>query len=137
MADSEDDRGTESTLAASPVVPVAHAATVASLGSEPDANAATLPGQTGSGDDYDQLLTIDSDHYVVGREIARGGMGRIRAARDRRLGRPVAIKELLVRSDELRARFEREARITAKLQHPAIVNLHEAGVLARAASRST
>ncbi len=35
------------------------------------------------------------------------------------------LKELL--DDNLRARFEREARLTARLQHPAIVNVHEAG----------
>ena len=58
-------------------------------------------------------------------EIGRGGMGRIVRARDRRLGRAVAIKELL--DERLRARFEREARITARLQHPAIVHVHEAG----------
>src|SRR5262245_66048143 len=52
-------------------------------------------------------------------------MGRITRARDRRLGRDVAIKEVL--APELRARFEREAMITARLQHPAIVPVYEAG----------
>lgn len=78
-------------------------------------------------DDYPALVPVDPQHYVVGNEIAKGGMGRILAARDRRLGRPVAIKELLVTSGDLRARFEREARITAMLQHPSIVNILEAG----------
>jgi serine/threonine protein kinase/predicted negative regulator of RcsB-dependent stress response len=81
----------------------------------------------GRGVDYPELTVVDPQHYVVGREIARGGMGRILVARDRRIGRDVAIKELLVSSGDMRARFEREARITAKLQHPAIVNLLEAG----------
>jgi hypothetical protein len=74
-----------------------------------------------------ELGTFDSQRFVVDREIARGGMGRIMAAHDCRLGRPVAIKELLIDSSELHARFEREARITARLQHPAIVNLLDAG----------
>ncbi len=78
--------------------------------------------------DYAELIPVDARHYTMGPDIARGGMGRIRSARDHRLGRPVAIKELLVKTGELRARFEREARITARLQHPAIVNLLEAGV---------
>jgi tetratricopeptide (TPR) repeat protein len=82
---------------------------------------------TRSGEDYADLQPADPAHFVFGKEIARGGMGRIRLARDRRLGRPVAIKELLHNSPHLRARFEREARITAKLQHPAIVNILEAG----------
>jgi WD40 repeat protein len=54
-------------------------------------------------------------------------MGRVLAARDRRLGRPVALKELLSSSPELAKRFEREALMTARLQHPSIVNVHEAG----------
>jgi WD40 repeat protein len=54
-------------------------------------------------------------------------MGRILAAWDTRLGRRVAIKELLPGSDDLKRRFEREAFTTARLQHPAIVNVYEAG----------
>ena len=48
--------------------------------------AATLPGHAAAAaaSDYDQLLAIDPQQYVVGKEIARGGMGRILAARDRR-----------------------------------------------------
>ena len=78
--------------------------------------------------DYRALLPADPDHYVLGDEIARGGMGRILAARDRRLGRAVAIKELLDGSELMRARFEREARITARLQHPSTIRILEAGV---------
>jgi eukaryotic-like serine/threonine-protein kinase len=77
--------------------------------------------------DHPDLGEVDPEHYVHGYEVARGGMGRIVAARDRRLGRVVAIKELVHYTPERAARFEREARITARLQHPAIVNLHEAG----------
>ena len=54
-------------------------------------------------------------------------MGRILAARDLRVGRPVAVKELLGRSPQLAARFEREARVTARLQHPGIVPIYEIG----------
>jgi len=77
--------------------------------------------------DHAGLVPVDPDHYVVGDELARGGMGRIMRARDRRLGRAVAIKETFVKGDSAR-RFEREAKITARLQHPSIVQLHEAGV---------
>src|SRR5262245_60857883 len=56
-------------------------------------------------------------------------MGRILRARDRRLGRIVAIKQLLDPTPKLAAMFEREVRITARLQHPSIVSVHEAGVL--------
>jgi tetratricopeptide (TPR) repeat protein len=79
-------------------------------------------------DDHDEFSPADPDHYALGEEIARGGMGRILRARDRRLGREVAIKENSVRTGDAMRRFAREARITARLQHPSIVQVHEAGV---------
>jgi tetratricopeptide (TPR) repeat protein/tRNA A-37 threonylcarbamoyl transferase component Bud32 len=78
--------------------------------------------------DHRDLSSVDPDHYVFADEIARGGMGRILRARDRRLGREVAIKENFVKQGAHARRFEREARITARLQHPSIVQVHEAGV---------
>jgi len=77
--------------------------------------------------DYPEMVPVDPAHYVLSDEIARGGMGRIRIARDRRLGRRIAIKEILVNRADVARRFEREARITARLEHPAIVSIHEAG----------
>ncbi|MEO6771791.1 MAG: protein kinase [Kofleriaceae bacterium] len=65
--------------------------------------------------------------YETAEEIARGGMGRIVAAEDRRLGRPVALKELLDPNEDSMPRFQREALITARLQHPGIVPVYEAG----------
>ncbi len=65
--------------------------------------------------------------YAVGDELARGGMGRVLGGRDLRFDRPVAIKELLHRTDDGRVRFEREARIAANLQHPGIVSILDAG----------
>ncbi len=67
------------------------------------------------------------ERYVLDREIARGGMGRIYAGRDLRLGREVAIKVLLEHDDALAARFEREALVAARLQHPGIVTVYDAG----------
>ena len=71
-----------------------------------------------------ELRAVAYDRYELGREIARGGMGRILSARDVRHQRPVAIKELIAGDER---RFEREALITAALQHPAIVPVYEAG----------
>ncbi len=78
--------------------------------------------------DYPDLVTVDRRHYVISGEIAKGGMGRVLDARDLRLGRAVAIKELLPKNRDAARRFEREARITARLQHPAIIHIYEAGV---------
>ncbi len=60
-------------------------------------------------------------------ELGRGGMGRVEAAYDRALSRPVAIKHALRQDVIALARFEREARVTARLEHPGIVPPHEAG----------
>ncbi|HUJ57895.1 MAG TPA: protein kinase [Kofleriaceae bacterium] len=78
--------------------------------------------------DYPELIAVERQHYAVAGEIAKGGMGRVLEARDLRLGRRVAIKELLPKNRHAARRFEREARITARLQHPAIVHVYEAGV---------
>ncbi len=74
------------------------------------------------------LPTVAHGTYQGEREIARGGMGRIIAAEDQRLRRPVALKELLEPSPDQIGRFQREALITARLQHPGIVPVYEAGL---------
>ena len=85
---------------------------------------ASAPGESQAAPGASKLVAVDLAHYQLGAEIARGGMGRILAARDLRHQRPVAIKELTSGDDR---RFEREALITAALQHPAIVPVYEAG----------
>ena len=70
--------------------------------------------------------------YEVTREIARGGMGRVLAARDLVLDRPVAIKVLLpgAVADEAAARFVTESKVTAQLPHPNIPPVYALGSLA-------
>ena len=67
--------------------------------------------------------------FEVRRAVGRGGMGQVYLARDTELGRSVALK--LVRPDRLHAAdaddFVREARITAQLNHPHIVQIHDIG----------
>ncbi len=88
---------------------------------------ATLPAPA-TGPVRDAALpTVDRAHYEVISEHARGGLGRILRARDRRTGRLVAIKEMLHGDPDAAARFFREALITANLQHPAIVPVYELG----------
>src|SRR5689334_8377839 len=60
-------------------------------------------------------------------EYGRGGLGRVSRAHDLELGRDVAIKELISRGAINEVRFLREALITARLEHPGIVPIHEAG----------
>jgi eukaryotic-like serine/threonine-protein kinase len=69
----------------------------------------------------------ERDRYEIVGEHARGGLGRVLRAHDRELDRDVAIKELLVSGHTAELRFFREALITAQLEHPSIVPVHEAG----------
>lgn len=69
--------------------------------------------------------------YVVGDAFAHGGVGAIHEAHDRALHRDLAYKVLLpdrTEGPQYRARFVREARLTAQLQHPNIVPVHDLGV---------
>src|SRR5207244_3346175 len=66
--------------------------------------------------------------YSMADVIGRGGMGEIMLARDERIGRDVAIKRMRRDAPEAIERFLREARIQARLEHPAIVPVHEIGV---------
>mgnify|MGYP001565709943 CR=1 FL=1 len=60
--------------------------------------------------------------------LGAGGMGVVHRAWDGDLRRMIAIKEILGEAGpELRARFLREARLAARLDHPHIVRVHEVG----------
>jgi eukaryotic-like serine/threonine-protein kinase len=63
--------------------------------------------------------------YRLGSRLGAGGMGEVLLATDQQIGRDVAIKRMRVSSAELEARFLREARIQGRLEHPAIVPVHE------------
>jgi serine/threonine protein kinase/Tfp pilus assembly protein PilF len=65
--------------------------------------------------------------YDILAPLGKGGMGEVWRARDPRLGREVAIKVLpadVARDADRLARFEREARAVAALNHPNLVTLH-------------
>ena len=70
-----------------------------------------------------------SGAYAIGELIGKGGGGEVFVAHDRRVGRDVALKRLPTPAptDEETARFLREARIQARLEHPAIVPVYELG----------
>ena len=74
-------------------------------------------------------------HYVVEDVIGAGGMGVVYSARDEKLGRKVAIKVLRGGGssvdDRLRVRLEREAQAMAKLSHPNVITVYEAGAADR------
>jgi serine/threonine-protein kinase len=73
--------------------------------------------------------TLLVGRYRLGRRIGKGGMGEVMAARDEQVGRDVAIKRMRAANPSERAiqRFLREASVQGRLEHPAIVPVHEIG----------
>ena len=67
-------------------------------------------------------------HYEISAHLGSGGMGDVYEATDTKLGRRVALKFLpdaFVHDTERVARFEREAKTLAALNHPHIATLHD------------
>jgi serine/threonine protein kinase/Flp pilus assembly protein TadD len=69
-------------------------------------------------------------HYQILERIGAGGMGEVFLAHDTKLDRRVALKLLpdtMADHPDVRARFLREARAAARLDHPNIITIHEVG----------
>jgi serine/threonine protein kinase len=64
--------------------------------------------------------SVLQDRYRIVRQLGRGGMGAVYEAVDQRLGITVALKETLSSEESMRKQFEREARLLAGMQHPAL-----------------
>jgi serine/threonine protein kinase len=73
---------------------------------------------------------LPSDRYAITGEIGHGGMATVFAALDTTLGREVAIKVVnVVASPASGQRLAAESRVLARLEHPGIVPVHDAGRL--------
>ena len=74
--------------------------------------------------------SVASGRYRLERPLGHGGMASVYLGRDTELDRPVAVKilaENAAADDGLRERFVREARLAARLQHPNVVSVYDAG----------
>jgi len=74
--------------------------------------------------------SLGGGRYRLDRSLGHGGMATVFLARDEELDRPVAIKllaENLVGDSAFRDRFLREARLAARLSHPNVVSVYDAG----------
>ena len=70
------------------------------------------------------------NRYELGPHLRRGGMADVHTGVDRRLDRDVAIKLLrpdMAERDDVRLRFEAEARAAARLSHPNAVSVFDTG----------
>jgi len=103
----------------------------ARLGAEAAAADGSAAGERASADGADER---DVGPFRIERELGRGGQGVVYLATDTRLDRRVALKVLSRRtfdSTEQLRRFRREAALAARLQHPAIASVFEAGATDR------
>jgi serine/threonine-protein kinase len=76
------------------------------------------------------VQTFARGRYEIERTLGGGGMAVVYLALDSELGRPVAVKVLadnLADDADLRRRFVREARLAARLSHPNVVRVYDAG----------
>jgi len=73
------------------------------------------------------LIGTTISHYKVLEKIGQGGMGEVYRAEDTNLSREVAIKvlpEQFTQDPQRLARFEREAKLLAQLNHPNLADIH-------------
>ncbi len=115
------------------------------LGRDETGEGSLTPLADGTGVEFEGAAREPTGRYRVeaNAEIGRGGIGRVLVAFDERLGRSIAVKELLANAGESCAsalgtdpidqtqaivtRFLREARVTGQLEHPNIVPVYELG----------
>ena len=115
MPTSAGPTGPRTQLEESPATPRPHAR-------EPVSDAVYVAGPSAA-----RLPARSRERYHVIAEYARGGLGRILKVFDRELGRELALKEALDHDRRALHRFTREALTTARLEHPSIVPVHDAG----------
>jgi serine/threonine-protein kinase len=97
-------------------------------GDDPTLTPEQLPTQPASRESEPVALQ-DLPGYELGDVIGRGGMGEVVVALDVQFGREVALKRMRAAKPtaEMIKRFMREAKVQARLDHPAIVPVHELG----------
>jgi len=122
------DEGSADTLMAYTPLPLPPAPSVG--GTQPPVQSLTRPLGRPGPDAGATLAFGDSSRYSVGAPLGQGGMGEVLLATDEHIGREVAVKRIRAAnpSSEELSRFVREARVQGRLEHPAVVPVHDLGV---------
>ena len=95
----------------------------------PAVRPAAEPGPAAPAAPVEPAVTLLGGRYELGKVIGHGGMAEVHLGRDQLLGRQVAIKVphlSLARDPAFRRRFQREAKLAGKLNHPSIVRIYDA-----------
>ena len=80
-------------------------------------------------ENFDPILQRGSiGKYKIIEKVGEGGFGMVHRGVDQDLKRDVAIKTCTSSDERLRLRFQREAEISARLQHPNITTVHDLGI---------
>lgn len=90
------------------------------------------PLQKNHSEKLTNLPEMDTERYIQLEQIGQGGMGEVWRVYDRCLDRHLALKvmrEHLSDQKSMQALFIREARLVSRLQHPAIISIHDLGLL--------
>jgi serine/threonine-protein kinase len=138
---AHDDReGTDETVRQQPTADEGSADTLMASYTPAPLPPAPAPGESlsdtrplgrRSGVDAEVVLPRgDSSRYTFGALIGQGGMGEVMLATDEHIGREVVVKRIRAAdptAEEL-SRFVREARVQGRLEHPAVVPVHDLGV---------
>lgn len=77
-----------------------------------------------------ERIRESKSQFTLIKEIGQGGLGRVWLAKDKKVNRKVALKEMNDKALQLKqawSRFNREAEITGQLEHPNVVSLYQYG----------
>ena len=127
MVDDRDDGRTLEGLFAAPVRSDLRVHATEEVSSE---MAVTVAAAMEAGSSPTTPSSMGSTRYELGELLGQGGMGEVLSARDRQIGREVAVKRIRAASPtaEQLARFVREALLQGRLEHPAVVPVHDLAV---------
>ncbi len=95
-------------------------------GSSGGGPSAPMSARSGAGA-YSAFPVLDWDRYEFISLLGQGGMGAVYKARDRRIGRVVALKFIRGGDERLTQRFMQEARAQSRIEHPGICKVLEVG----------